>query len=137
MSAHFPSFLSFSKLAIATAAAMVVFGSASVVGADDTETYPEWSAADVLKKIDTGSGVPIRMDQGTYYLNALMFVYEGMSWVVAGGHDAFCVPPKLALTKEQLSNILRRWVAESPPAFAKYQLGLAMLLALEDAFPCE
>jgi hypothetical protein len=47
----------------------------------------------------------------------------------------YCAPPKLAVTGEQILNMLRRQVKEDPH-LAKYPVSIVMLETLEKAFPC-
>jgi hypothetical protein len=68
----------------------------------------------------------------------------GFGWANAvlsdgGGKPLYCVPPKVVLTGEQLIDILRRYIEEPktrPHAIGSQELGLVLLQALRDAFPC-
>jgi hypothetical protein len=68
----------------------------------------------------------------------------GFGWANAvlsdgGGKPLYCVPPKVVLTGEQLIDILRRYIEEvktRPHAIGSQLLGLVLLQALRDAFPC-
>ena len=48
----------------------------------------------------------------------------------------FCVPNNLALTTDQIDDILRRWAKRQPKGIDDMLLGVAEFLALADAFPC-
>jgi hypothetical protein len=51
----------------------------------------------------------------------------------------YCVPPKLILTSEQLIDIVRRFLQEQQSGGFNNQdapMGLFLLLALQEAFPC-
>jgi hypothetical protein len=52
-----------------------------------------------------------------------------------GKTPLFCQPSKVALTTEQILDMLRREVKETPP-LADMPYGLAMLKTLEKVFPC-
>jgi hypothetical protein len=70
----------------------------------------------------------------------LVATYVGMFWSTMqlqseGKTPLFCQPSKVALTTEQILDMLRREVKETPP-LADMPYGLAMLKTLEKVFPC-
>jgi hypothetical protein len=48
----------------------------------------------------------------------------------------FCLPGKLALTREQAEDIMLRWVKDHP-SYSKAPIDLALLEGLENTFPCK
>jgi hypothetical protein len=72
-----------------------------------------------------------------FYLRGL---FAGYSWANTvlwseGKTPLFCEPEKIVLTVDQELDILARHI-EHVPANGKVPVGLAMLHALRDAFPC-
>jgi hypothetical protein len=47
----------------------------------------------------------------------------------------YCVPPKLALTGEQIIDMLRKEIKDKPRE-ADLEVGLVMMLLLQEVFPC-
>jgi hypothetical protein len=73
--------------------------------------------------------------------NHLSAIEEGFGWANAALNDRheqklFCQPGHLALTHDQLVDILRKEVEEVPPT-GHMLVGLALLFALQRVFPCE
>lgn len=74
------------------------------------------------------------------YLRA---VKEGLDWAnvrLVEKHQPllFCQPPKMALTLDQLSDILQRYVDDKQhsPLLADFPVRLVLLDALQEVFPC-
>jgi hypothetical protein len=77
----------------------------------------------------------------SFYRTVLSSYENGMAWANAtlqeqGSKPLYCPPEKVALTGDQLLDILRRFALDRPP-IQKYPFGLALLEALRDAFPCK
>jgi hypothetical protein len=74
---------------------------------------------------------------GKQSLDAILGAMEdGMGWYKVGSKiKLYCLPDKLALTGNQIFNILRRQIAAAPN-LGTMPYGLAVLLALEQTFPC-
>jgi hypothetical protein len=71
----------------------------------------------------------------------LLDTNNGFAWANADlkyrqREPLYCPPGKLALTGEQLIDTLRRKL-RNDPAFGAEVLGLGLLMALQDTFPCE
>ena len=71
---------------------------------------------------------------------ALLNLYDGLSQAnvalrFRGDAHLYCPPGNLALTESQLVDILRRYRAEHPEE-AGFSLGLILLEAIIDVFPC-
>jgi hypothetical protein len=67
-------------------------------------------------------------------------ISAGLGWANAliaqsGERPIYCQPDKLALTDEQRLDILNRFLAEYPRV-AEQQVGVVLMAALKDAFPC-
>jgi hypothetical protein len=65
---------------------------------------------------------------------------DGMGWANAtaredGKAPLFCQPGKLALTTEQIINIVQRY-ADKDTFFMDMPLGATMITALKEVFPC-
>ncbi|MBV8848199.1 MAG: hypothetical protein JOZ16_01285 [Methylobacteriaceae bacterium] len=65
---------------------------------------------------------------------------DGMGWANAdaryfGKSAAYCEPPKLALTTEQVIDIVQRY-AEKDAFLMDKPLGATMIAALKEVFPC-
>lgn len=92
----------------------------------------EATSNEYLRLIDKG------VDEALYKLDGIA---DGYGWVNAmlkgqGQRAFFCQPATLALTKEQVTSILRRYVEERPEA-GELDAALALMLALQRTFPCE
>lgn len=80
-------------------------------------------------------------DQGSTTAILVLTSYEnGMAWSNAyledrGEAKLYCTPAKLALTYDQIVDILRRYVAKYPKV-GEEPAGLTLLYAMIDAFPC-
>jgi hypothetical protein len=76
-------------------------------------------------------------DQISTYLGAEEDAFEWANTyqVMTGQRRLFCPPLKLALTDGQTTDILSRFV-EANPKDANVPVGLVLLYALQDAFPC-
>ncbi|MBB4081424.1 Rap1a/Tai family immunity protein [Brevundimonas lenta] len=74
-----------------------------------------------------------------FYVSAVADGYQWANAAMANNGDVplFCLPPRMALTDEQLTDILDRWL-ESLAGQTDEQDYLAMevLLALKNTFPC-
>jgi hypothetical protein len=75
-----------------------------------------------------------------FILNWLDGVFRGMEWANAvskqqNGEALFCSPAKMAMTVEQVKSILDNYM-DKHPFQAKDSVGLTLLLALEEVFPC-
>jgi hypothetical protein len=71
----------------------------------------------------------------------LLATNNGFAWANADlkyrkREPLYCPPGKLALTGEQLIDILRRKVRHDP-AFGSEYVGLGLLFALQETFPCD
>ena len=54
------------------------------------------------------------------------------------GRALFCMPPKLALTAEQLEEIMMRWVEKNRAKVTdEMPISLPLLLAFEETFSCQ
>ena len=69
--------------------------------------------------------------------------FDGLeAYNIEAEHKLFCLPPKLALRKEQMDDMVRRWSKEWQPKLPANDLenitiGDALLLALKETFPCQ
>jgi hypothetical protein len=77
-------------------------------------------------------------DLTTVYMDGLL---EGFNWYAgllrqAGGREIYCPPPKIAITRDQALDILRRYVRQHP-MLKNSTVGLVMGMAFMDAFPCK
>lgn len=71
------------------------------------------------------------------YLKGL---HEGFTWMNgaldASGRDlVFCAPGNLALSNDQVFSILEGYVVNNA-AFRDKPVGMSLMLAMQDAFPC-
>ena len=68
----------------------------------------------------------------------LQGVANGIAWANSSarneGHGLFCPPEKMAITPEQYLDILDRYMRDHPGG-ADY-MGLSLVLALKETFPC-
>jgi len=67
--------------------------------------------------------------------------HNGMEWVNSwleskGRKPVFCTPAKIALTDDQVIDIMRRYV-EANSDYQNHPFGFVLLYALIDAFPCK
>jgi hypothetical protein len=70
----------------------------------------------------------------------LDYIEDGMGWansVLQSRNDQqlYCLPPSLTLTGDQLVNMVRRKVQQIPK-LGEEPVGLVMLFALQEVFPC-
>ncbi len=79
-------------------------------------------------------------DGQTIYLRGL---HDGFLWANAelahdGGTPLFCAPSRLALTTDQLADIVERYADENSDIVTPSdEYGLVALEALQDVFPCQ
>ena len=98
-----------------------------------TVTHAEMSGTEFLKTYDTGSP-----DGQTVWRLMAQSVSNGIAWADAAkpGPPLYCPPGKLALTSEQVIQILRSEIDEHPEA-ASFPYGLGILAGLQNTFPCK
>jgi hypothetical protein len=95
----------------------------------------EVSAMEFLRMIDGG-----RQDDRTVALLSINNLINGFGWYQAYLEQQelptiYCPPRRLAITPDQAVDIMRRFV-ENKRESRNYPYGLAVLLAMQDAFPC-
>jgi hypothetical protein len=94
----------------------------------------EPGAGYILETIRAGGSVEQSV---TVYINGLE---NGYGWANAtlsnnGEVPLYCQPSRLALSQDQIVDILRRFV-EANPNLREMQTGLVLLMALQEMFPC-
>jgi len=138
MMMRFPSIFSFSKLAMVAVAAMVVFGAPGSVRADGS------SVTKFLEAVDNGSESLSALENDLRkktVANYIGFTGLGIFWANEemkhkGGSGLYCLPDELALQPEQYISILRNYVKKYSFA-GEMQMGLVLVQALKDVFPCK
>lgn len=81
------------------------------------------------------------MNRGDDMSTVLLLAYTvGFSWAntelqMAGRPMLYCVPPKLALRREQAGSILLQYVKAHPKS-RTFPAGMVMLDAMQQTFPC-
>jgi hypothetical protein len=94
------------------------------------------SVDEFLNEYDTSSP----SSQDVFHVG-IRYLEEGFSWsnvyltTTRQADPLYCPPPSLALTPEQLIDILRHSVNDNP-TFGTEPLGLILLLSLQHTFPC-
>jgi hypothetical protein len=63
------------------------------------------------------------------------FAWSNTALIHDGSTGLYCPPSRIALTDDQLLDMLRRFV-EAKPSFGTDPVGMVLLLSLKDAFPC-
>ena len=102
------------------------------VAATPTAGRAEADARTFLDRIEDGDSM---------HLEVLHAYADGMAWANAmlqetGKEPLFCAPEDLRISAEHHADLLRRFVRDHPAA-ATSPAGLAMLFALQSAFPCD
>jgi hypothetical protein len=110
---------------------ITVFSLATLAQAGVGTEHAAKSADNFLRGIDRGDVLPSQL---------LLSYTEAFGWInarlqIAGKPLLYCVPPKLALRREQAGSILREHVKLHPKEGA-YPASMVMLSAMEEAFPC-
>ncbi len=84
-------------------------------------TYDQWTSKNVLIR--------------EVYLSGMG---EGMSWLNSDAHPkVYCAPEMLGLSGQNYIDILENYVSRnSDPAVRRQELGLLLLFALQEVFPC-
>ena len=67
------------------------------------------------------------------------FEYANVALIYRGDTPLYCQPKKIALTAEQLADIMKRFLEDNKNAkgLGSGPIGAILLLALQDAFPCD
>lgn len=93
--------------------------------------HAEESASDLLRKYDVAG------NEQRYRIELILSSTEnGMSWFGAEARvDLYCLPKNLALTGNQIIDIMRRQISEVPSIGAQ-PYGFAVLQSLKRVFPC-
>jgi hypothetical protein len=109
--------------------AMAVVALASMMSASAARA--EDSAQTFINAIDRGDQVMLV----AIHSFGIGFLWSNAYLEQSGRQKLFCAPRRLALTAEQSVSILKRYI-EANPTRATTPAGLALLLAYQDAFPC-
>jgi hypothetical protein len=93
----------------------------------------KWSAAGMVRRYKAGD---------PYAALAIHNVVDGFDWANgeltnSKARQLYCLPTKLALTTEQETDILERYLRENAAAYSAGPFELALLKGLEEDFPCK
>ena len=91
----------------------------------------EVSTRDMLNSYDKGASIAVAYLQG---------LRQGLEWANALNNTThqrplYCSPPKIALTLDQYVSVTKDYLRKRPE-LNEQPVGLTMLLAAEEAFPC-
>jgi hypothetical protein len=64
------------------------------------------------------------------------FVWANVMNIGKGAPALYCQPGHLSITRDQTINILNSYIKNSPVSLMKMDVGMVLLLALQNAFPC-
>jgi hypothetical protein len=101
-----------------------------------TAAMAEMNVSDLLRLYDAGNAGERRL-----IAHSVSQMEDGMSWVNSylKSHrkdgEVYCIPEKLALTGDQVIEMLRRKVKELP-GLSDIPYGGVMLTVLRETFPC-
>jgi hypothetical protein len=112
-----------------------MLGMAALIIIAATQARAEADVSTFLKTYDAA-----RPTQQQTLREYLLWNYNGMDWAnssitLRDNRPLYCIPGKLALTGEQLVDMLRREAQEHPTLWTK-PVGLVLLYALNTIFPC-
>lgn len=105
---------------------------AAALAALAAPAHAEPTAGDTLPMLKQGDKVAIAV---------IMAYQNGMDWADTDidyrtQKQLYCVPPKLSLTSDMVIATLNAWVEADNKSRADLPLGMALLLANEDKYPC-
>ncbi len=114
---------------------LLIFSVIGLIGVANLASS-EPTADEVLANIETGSQ-GLAMASSAY----LQGVHVGYSWANihlkdTGQKEMFCEPPKFSMTNDQLVSILTDFLGDDEAKYGEFNVGLVLLFALQDVFPC-
>jgi hypothetical protein len=65
-----------------------------------------------------------------------LLAYETFVAKAKNGTPLFCLSPKLAITDDQVEEIMLRWLKEQTADTKELPISMALLWGLEETFPC-